>query len=114
MEPIYNVILGSEPVEMRRDNTSLFLHLGEAAVYDHIYHVRDAGGGTYVPNTAAKYEEIRDFLLENQYPAHVNLPEASDSDKEVLERFWVRDLGSMASFPEEWESQKEDKSEHEQ
>lgn len=102
MEPIFNCNLGGEAVEMTRDNTSIFLHLGTAAVYDHIYHQREVGG-TYIPNTASLYETIKEFMFENDYPIHANLRDVSDTDREVLERFWVRDLGKLASFPEAWE-----------
>ena len=102
-----DITIGSEPFEMRRDNTSLFTHLGELAMYDHVFFVRneeeDGFRGTYLFRQAQGFKEIVEFMAEHEYPAHLNMLEVSDSDRQAWENFMYKDLRSLDSLPDEWD-----------
>lgn len=96
-EPIMELTINDERIELTRDNTSLFTHIGAAAMFDHVYVVisYDPPRSTYIPSTAGAYPQIVRYMRENHYPRHEDLTDASDADKEVLIEFWTRDLGDL-------------------
>lgn len=107
-EPSINLnVLGAE-VEAKRDNTTLYTFLGKLACYNHIFVVTDkeASNGFYIFNDLSVYEEMANYMFENDYPMHLNLPEVAECDNDA----WNRHIHDLCNddlengVPEEWEN----------
>lgn len=101
-EPIAEVTINGERHEARRDNASLFRHLGRHAIFDHVFLQTSENTGAYIFNHINGYEELSEFMMRNGYPMHVNLPEASQLDQDAYMRFATQDMAD--TFPEDWET----------
>lgn len=103
-EPSAHIKCNGEDVEMRRDNTTLFRHLGHAAVYDHIFITlsEEPLKYTYVFQDNPGYEPLRQFLERHDYPQHINLTDAAECDKNVYVALQLQDL-TQDSYPEAWD-----------
>ena len=107
-EPVAKLTLpNGETFEARRDTASLYTFMGKLAIYNHVYcyDVRDneVQQSFYVFNFVNGYQELSEYMKENEYPQHLNLPEISRSDVEAFERASLHDLATMDSFHEDWE-----------
>lgn len=106
-EPSFPVTFpGGVEFEATRDNTTIFRHIGRFALYDHIFFVRDEprGQGTYLFNVHPNYNEVADYMMENEYPAHINLRQAADCDIEafhaMIHKEATRDF--EGGIPDDW------------
>ena len=92
--------------EATPENTSLFNHIGRHALYDHIYFVRDeaAGRGSYLFSLHPNFNEAKDYMLENQYPAHLNLREVAECDVDAFNFMLHKDATPELEngVPKEW------------
>lgn len=93
--------------EATPENTSLYLYLGSLACYSNVFlqgtDPEQPKAGSFVFAHSPAFEDIRDFMLENEYPAHVNLREVPDCDVEAFDRMVgmnTSDIGD--SIPDEW------------
>ena len=106
-EPVARLNLpNGETFEAKRDTASLYTFMGALAIYNHVYcyDVKDneVQQSFYIFNFVNGYNELAEYMRENEYTQHLNLPEISRSDKEAYERAALHDLHSMESFPEDW------------
>lgn len=83
--------------EMRPDNTSLFTFAGAAAMYNHVFltleeveenHMR----GTYIFSENSGYVAIATYILEHNYPAHLNMLEAAECDQQAWRDTYMSNL----------------------
>ena len=102
-EPFGHLNVNGERHEMRQDNTSLFRHLGHAAIYDHVFIVLPNERGAYIWNGMEHYERLATLAVENECTLHLNLPEAGEADQKAYMNYALRDLGSFDTVPEEWQ-----------
>ena len=106
-EPVIKLELvdGTES-EATRANTSLFRHMGHYAIYDHVFIVLDEekSHGTYIFSNSLMYPQIVQFMVENEYPMHLNLQTAADCDIQAWEHMVSQDAASdlESGIPEEW------------
>lgn len=105
-EPEAKIRVNGQEFLARRENTSLFRHLGKHAIFDHVFLQTGENEGAYIFNHVGGYEELSDYMMQNGYPMHVNLPEASPLDQDAYMRAATQDLGD--SFPEDWEAEGKD------
>jgi hypothetical protein len=106
-EPIFELDLGAEGKEyLHRWNTSQFTFLGDLAVYNHVFIVTEEddeqASGWYMFNTADAYEEVIDFIRENDLPQHHNLTQCSEMDISAWYTHYMGKSLIADSFPEEW------------
>ena len=106
-EPVARLSLpNGERFEVRRDTASLYTFMGKLAVYNHVYCYDIYGGerqqSFYIFDFVDGFDELAEYMIQNDYPMHLNMPEASKSDIEAYERGALSDLTRMDSFPEGW------------
>lgn len=100
-EPKATIRVNGQEFEARRDNTSLFRHLGKAAIFDHVFLQTGENEGAYIFNGIKGYDDLSAYMMANGYPMHVNLPEASPLDQDAYMRQATSDLSD--TVPEGWE-----------
>ena len=106
-EPFAKLTLpNGEEFEARRDTASLYTFMGRLAIYNHVYcyDIKDneVQQSFYIFNFVQGYDELVEYMKENDYPQHLNLPEISRSDVEAHDRAVLHDLVSNDTFPESW------------
>lgn len=86
-------------VYARRDNTHLYTHLGELALFDFI-RVEVEPENVLIFNFVGGYKELVEYMVENDYPLNINQIEVEDS----IEDAFYRAHGSVDdTIPDSWE-----------
>ena len=89
-----------------RENTTMFTFLGELAIYDHIFIERgmeeSTPVGAYLFKNQNVWKDLAMFIMENQYPMHLNLTEVAECDRDAFDHTMFPDIRNMDSFPQEW------------
>src|SRR5690349_1046612 len=68
------------------ENASLFRHIGESAMYDHVFIVdEEESHGYYVFPFSRSFETIADYMIENGFPLHLNQREAAECDRKAYD-----------------------------
>lgn len=104
-EPSFTVHRPNGEFEATRDNATLFRFMGALAVYDHIFFVRDEGRGvgTYLFKLTPEYERAADYMMDNDYPAHINLREVPHCDRDAYDKMLTKYASvSEGGVPAEW------------
>ena len=105
-EPKMSLQIAGEQVEARRENTTLYTFLGQLAIYNHVFVVTKEDSerpGFYVFKDNNVFDEMADYMLKNQYPAHINLLSVAECDKNAYDnhiKSMCADIGD--SVPEDW------------
>lgn len=90
------------------DNTTLFTHIGELAMYDHVFVVtnEEESRGAYIFRTSNVFEQIVPYLFEHDYPMHLNLRDIADCDRDAYEHYLEKELQEIPEFfvPGDWEA----------
>lgn len=89
-----------------RDNTSIFRFMGALALYDHIFVVTDPekNQGTYIFRSHPSYEQMADYMMDNDFVAHINLRSVAECDVEAFDKMVARDVAEVEEgVPEGWE-----------
>jgi len=89
-------------IELNRENTSVYRHLGKAAIFDHVFTATGESSGCYVWSHNQSFEKLIILAAEHKCLMHLNIPEVSDFDRQHYEKQALADLSD--SFPEEWET----------
>lgn len=85
-------------VYARRDNTHLYTHLGELALFDFI-RVEAEPENVLIFNFVGGYNELVEYMVENDYPLNINQVEVEDS----VEEAFYRAHGSIDDeVPQDW------------
>lgn len=90
-------------VECRRDNTSLYTHIGRLAVFDHVFvtfQEEESVKGIYVWENNDGFKSLAQDALNNRCEAHLNLDKVNEFDVQNYMEQATQDLGD--TFPEEW------------
>lgn len=107
-DPSMNLHMNGGDFEATPENTSLFLFAGQLSMYNHVFirlEDRDENtvSGTYVFSTHQVYERMRDYMLQQGYPAHVNLRDIAQCDLDAYEQMIAQQIGDISdTIPEEW------------
>lgn len=103
-EPEFPLRIEGEKFAATRENTILFTFMGFNACYDHIFVVmnEDPPEAAYIWCSSPDYEEIANFMDDNDYTMHLNLPEAFGQDITVFERHHYSDVRRRKGYPKEW------------
>lgn len=111
-EPYFSFTDGEKTIEARRDNASLFTFLGRAglnlSMYDHVYIVdEEEQSGSYIFSAIPNFEVVKRYMLENGYPAHLNMPKVGEQDLQAFELFMQQQTQDISNgIPENWEEEK--------
>lgn len=101
------LLIGETTFNMNRHNTSLFTFLGALATHDHIFLVHEQeetrAYGTYVWNYNEHYQALAEFIMEHDFPAHLNMLAVGQCDLDAYDnaiRLAAADIEE--GWPEEW------------
>ena len=88
------------------ENTVLYNYIAVHSMYNHIFMTREMRGevhaGTYVFQSSEAYDEMAQYMLENEYPAHVNLREVAQCDIDAFNAM-IAASGQFEDYvPSEW------------
>lgn len=103
-EPYLPLNLSGKEVIATRDNTSLFTFIGNLASRNHVFIVyeiidEENAYGSYIFPTNRLYEGLRDYLIINQYPLHMNLTSVSETDERAYQQH-IRELAEQEEIPD--------------
>ena len=106
--PKINLNLGEETFEATPKNSSLYMHLGSLACYNHVFLEKGTAedntlSGTYIFSITPIFDELAEFMASNGYPMHVNLRSVAQCDVDAFDRMVAQQAGDFESFPEEWQ-----------
>lgn len=82
----------------RRDNSHLYTFFGRLALYNHTFHYEVEGDEVqqsfYIFQSVDPegFGELATYMVENAYPAHLNLQEIHNSDIQAHERATFKKL----------------------
>ena len=101
-ESFATINFSGEKIEATRHNTSLFLHFGKGALYDHIWiHKDGTNTGGYIwkeqPPDNPAYALLAPAVIANECEMNVNIRKASDCD---LKAFGKAALGNIDEIPD--------------
>jgi len=113
-ESTIGITLGGEKFEMTRRNSRLYTFVGQAALYNHVYLVRDdmepnEEGAPYVTylfedilkrTHAETYDKITHAMGHYAFPMHLNELEPPECDIESYIKTAMQD--SRDDVPEDW------------
>jgi hypothetical protein len=86
--------------EMDERNTSIYMHMGELAVFDHLFTKISENSGAYIWRHSSVFEDLLELAVERGCAMHVNLREVSKQDERVYMEQALGDLGD--TIPEGW------------
>lgn len=93
---------------MKPENSSLFTFMGRLAMYDHVFLTTnpDEGVGTYIfASFNEAYQPLAEAMIDQEFPAHINLTDVADCDKSAFENMLRHSLEDVSDFvPDEWEA----------
>lgn len=101
-EAFFEIPIGEEVLELSRENTSVFRHLGAAALFDHVFVTTDENSGGYIWRTHSQYDEISELAEEHLCVTHSNIYPPSDTDVENYLAHHTQDLDEIDEMPEAW------------
>lgn len=102
-EGFATLTVNGERHEARQDNTSVYRHLGMAALYDHVFVAISENSGAYIWKHNPAHAEFERLAIEAECPTHLFIPEVSEMDKNAYETAVLADLNNADTFPEGWE-----------
>ena len=87
---------GGRHAVLTRENSGLFKHWGELAIYDHVRielksdqaaqsEPEQAGTPVYLFSNDPRYAEVAAFIEKHQFPQYVHLVEVSPDDKAAFD-----------------------------
>lgn len=97
--------MNGQEIECNRENTAMFTFLGNLAIYDHIFVLMDEenNSGAYLfKENQQQWQEMAGFIIEYQFPMHLNMTEVAECDRNAFDATMFHDLAGMPSFPQEW------------
>lgn len=98
-------INGGEEFIATRDNSTLYKFFGHLALYDHAFFVIDehAGQGFYIFNQHPSFAEMAEYMIENDYPSHLNIRQVSECDVQAFDGMVAREAEALdGGVPEDW------------
>jgi hypothetical protein len=88
-----------------RKNTTLYRFQGANSMYDHIFVLISAkeGRGLYIFRHEDGYTKLANFMMDNDYPAYINLREVSEGDKRMFDEILQEATSDVeGGIPSDW------------
>jgi hypothetical protein len=103
-EASFQLKINGQEFTATRKNATVFTFLGDLACYDHIFlnltdEIDDANIG-YIWCSSPNYEKLANFMDENKFPMHLNMPEVHEMDVRHFETEHYGDIRSSDFVPE--------------
>lgn len=94
------VPVGDEIVELRGENVTLYRHLGNYAVFDHMFVRIGEDSGAYLWRTHTQFHEFATLAVDHDALLVLNIPEVSPADEKAYMGHNLSDLED--TIPEGW------------
>ena len=101
-EAFFEITVGDTDIEMSRDNTTIYRHLGSAALFDHMFVSIGEGAGAYMWAHHSQFDEVVQLAEQAKCRTVSNIDEPAECDVNAYVRHQVTDLEASESVPEEW------------
>lgn len=111
-EPYIRLNVGGEDVEFEPRNTSLYRHIAEHAIYDHLFRLNDEltdgeqTGNMYFIRPYLDedtIDEMTEFAVNNNYYSILNIRTPAKCDVEAYDRHIAERAEQLPdTFPEGW------------
>ena len=101
-EPRANIVLPNGEKEVHRGNARLYTHMGHLAIYDHVFVSSDNELGFYIFNFVEGYHTLAHFMVQNEFPAYLNMTEVSQVDIDAYDRIIQKSIGDIDTVPDSW------------
>lgn len=90
---------------MDRTNSALFTHLGNLAMYDHVFvQTSDPEGertlGVYIFRHSPVFGQLATYMVQNQFPQHLNRIDVAECDLDAFEAALAQEVPS--ELPDDW------------
>ena len=76
-KPFHIKINGEEPFELSPYNSALVKFIGELALHNHV-HMETPYGTGYIFQEVEGYDEVVEYMEENNYPMAINCPQVPE------------------------------------
>lgn len=76
-KPFHIRLNGEEPFEVNTFNSALVKFIGALAMHNHVHMETDYGTGYIFPEVEG-YDEVVEFMEENNYPMAINCPQVPE------------------------------------
>lgn len=76
--------------------------MGRLALYDHVFVHDEQLPNFYIFSFVDGYETLAGYMVENYYPAHINMTELSSHDMDAYDRAIKASVGDISHVPESW------------
>lgn len=108
MEEQLPINIGEETHIATRHNMSLFTFLGENAFADHVFlqleeTEENRARGLYIFRGFQVFEPLRQFIIDNRFPMHLNATEVPECDMTAWSNYHYADIEAADSYPEDWD-----------
>jgi hypothetical protein len=92
---------GSEQ-RMDRENSALFTHLGNLAMYDHVFVLtnEEASTGAYIFRHSPVFERLAAYMVSELFPQHLNRVDVAECDMQAFEAVLKQEVPD--ELPEDW------------
>ena len=107
--PSIRLNAGETEFDATPENSSLYMHLGHLAVYNHVFLEQgdsdkpDTLRGTYLFATGDWFTELAEFMASNGYPLHVNLRSVAKGDVEAFNKMVAQQTADIGdTVPDDW------------
>ena len=95
---------GNEEFLATPENTILYNYVAIHSLYDHIFMIRERQAnkliGSYVRPFEEDYDKMRDYMIEADYPLHLNIREVSDNDIANYDKSIAEMTGDIETIPD--------------
>jgi hypothetical protein len=98
-------INGGEEFLATPENSTLYSFVGHLAIYDHAFFVKDEeeGAGFYIFNQHPSFDEMAQHMMENDYPAHLNLRQVAECDILAFDGMVAKEADDLdGGIPDDW------------
>lgn len=111
--PRINLNLGEETFEATPENSSLYMHLGSLACYNHVFLEKGTAEdntltGTYIFSVTPVFDELAEYMAANGYPMHVNLRQVAKCDVDAFNRMVSQQVEDYDTIPDGWLDEESD------
>jgi hypothetical protein len=111
----FQLVIGGQPYEANRSNTTFYGYFGHLACYNHVFHVikpekeGDDLRGVYIFGMTKGFNVLVKHIVDYDFPAHVNQLQVAECDMREYERQAMHDLRSSEFIPDGWTDAPESK-----
>lgn len=89
-------------IECDRKHAALYTYMGALAIYNHIFAYIDDEHGFHMWQDHQAFLDTAAFMINNEFPLHLNLAEISESDVEAHEERIQEMMSDLTEFPPQW------------